>query len=289
MTVAIPLAAGSAPARTSPGSDLPARITGIPGAYLRLYATAARSCPGLSWNVLAAIGKVESDHGRNNGLSSAGALGPMQFLPATFAAYAVDGDSDGDTDINDPADAIATAAHYLCVSGASRDVRTALFAYNHSWAYVITVLKLADGYAARAATAPPGDTALPSEQPDGADHLTPRMRRLREVIRRLFGAPHGIGCYRPNGGITGGGEHPLGRACDVMLSTGARLPTPGEQARGDAIAAWVQVHARQYGVMYIIWRQRIWNPARAGEGWRPMTDRGGITEDHFDHVHISVL
>jgi hypothetical protein len=291
MFLGLPLAAGNVigSAGSTPGEQPPTQVAGIPGTYLRLYVAAAGTCPGLSWTVLAAVGKIESGHGANNGPSSAGALGPMQFLPATFAAYAVDGDGDGRLDINDPADAIFTAARYLCASGAARDIRAALFTYNHSWDYVDKVLATAGGYADHAAPAPPSGATLPPELPGGSDHITPRMRRLRDAIRQLFGAPYGIGCYRPNGGIYGGGEHPLGRACDFMLSTGGRLPTAGEQARGDAIAAWAQAHAADYGVMYIIWQQRIWNPTRAREGWRAMTDRGSVTEDHLDHVHISVL
>ena len=77
-----------------------------------------KTCHGLSWTVLAAIGQVESGHGSNASTSYAGAQGPMQFMPATFAAYAVDGDHDGDKDIMDPADAIFSAAHYLCANGA---------------------------------------------------------------------------------------------------------------------------------------------------------------------------
>lgn len=118
----------------------------IPPAYLRLYQAAAPTCPGLSWTVLAAIGQVESGHGRNAGVSTAGARGPMQFLPATFAAYAVDGSGDGVRSIDDPADAIFTAARYLCANGAGAGpdgLRRALFAYNRADWYVRLVLDLA--------------------------------------------------------------------------------------------------------------------------------------------------
>ncbi|MGH2500792.1 MAG: transglycosylase SLT domain-containing protein, partial [Candidatus Limnocylindria bacterium] len=60
----------------------------IPADYLPIYRKAAATCPGLPWTVLAAVGRLESDHGRNAKTSSAGAVGPMQFMRATFAAYA---------------------------------------------------------------------------------------------------------------------------------------------------------------------------------------------------------
>ncbi|MFC0862402.1 NlpC/P60 family protein [Sphaerimonospora cavernae] len=132
----------------------------IPPEYLRWYMDAAQTCPGLSWTVLAAVGKVESDHGRNLASrrpNSAGARGPMQFLPVTFAAHAVDGNGDSRTDIDDPADAIHSAAAYLCVSGAATDVRRALFAYNHAWWYVDRVLAQAAAYGTATAPAVGGD------------------------------------------------------------------------------------------------------------------------------------
>lgn len=125
-------------------------LVGRPGSYLELYRRSAALCPGLSWTVLAAIGQVESGHGRNNGPSSAGALGPMQFLPSTWRAYGVDGDGDGRADIWSPYDAVPAAAKYLCAHGAAQGgerLRKAIWAYNHSWAYVDKVLALAAAYA----------------------------------------------------------------------------------------------------------------------------------------------
>lgn len=120
-------------------------------AYMALYRSAASAvCPGLSWSVLAAIGQVESGHGRDTSTSYAGAMGPMQFLPATFAAYAVDGDHDGVASIMDPADAIFTAARYLCANGAATGpaaLANAIFHYNHADWYVQMVLALAKQYA----------------------------------------------------------------------------------------------------------------------------------------------
>ena len=124
--------------------------TGRPGSYRELYEQSTKYCPGLSWTVLAAIGQVESDHGRNAGVSSAGAMGPMQFLPSTWAAYAVDGDGDGTKDIQSPYDAVPTAAVYLCRNGAARggpsSLYGAIFAYNHADWYVRKVLAIAAQY-----------------------------------------------------------------------------------------------------------------------------------------------
>jgi cell wall-associated NlpC family hydrolase len=130
----------------------------IPPAYLNLYTAAAQTCPGLPWAVLAAVGKVESDHGRGadpgirSGANYAGAMGPMQFLAPTWAAYGMDSDGDGVTDVYNPADAIPAAAKMLCADGANsgtdQGIRRALFDYNHANWYVELVLNTAAKYAA---------------------------------------------------------------------------------------------------------------------------------------------
>ena len=117
--------------------------------YNALYHAAATTCPGLSWTVLAAIGQVETGHGRNTNTSSAGAQGPMQFLPSTFASYGVDGNKDGTVDIFNPADAIYSAANYLCANGAGQGgsaLANAIWHYNHAGWYVQLVLALASRY-----------------------------------------------------------------------------------------------------------------------------------------------
>lgn len=139
-----------APGSAAAGQNGAAGVAGAgPVDYFALYHAAAPTCPGLSWTVLAAIGQVETGHGTDTSTSPAGAMGPMQFLPATFAMVAVDGDGDGRTDIQNPADAIFTAAHYLCGNGAGTGpagLSTAIWNYNHADWYVALVLSLAAQY-----------------------------------------------------------------------------------------------------------------------------------------------
>ena len=124
-----------------------------PTTYLQLFQeSAARYCPTLSWTVLAAIGQIESADGANVGPSPAGALGPMQFLPSTWAVWGIDGfGQTGPPDIMNPYDAVPSAARYLCAAGASQGssgLASAIFAYNHADWYVTEVLALAREYAA---------------------------------------------------------------------------------------------------------------------------------------------
>jgi Transglycosylase SLT domain len=128
-----------------------APATGRPGSYLQLFQeSAARYCPGLSWTVLAAIGQIESADGQNMGPSTAGALGPMQFLPSTWATWGIDGFGDtGTPDIMNPFDAVPSAARLLCADGAASGgagLRQAIFDYNHADWYVDEVLTLAAEY-----------------------------------------------------------------------------------------------------------------------------------------------
>jgi hypothetical protein len=95
---------------------------------------------GVRWEVLAAINEIETDYGRNLNVSSAGALGWMQFMPSTWKGYGVDANHDGVKDPYNPVDAIFAAARYLKAAGAAKDVRRAVFAYNHADWYVASVL-----------------------------------------------------------------------------------------------------------------------------------------------------
>jgi transglycosylase-like protein with SLT domain len=140
---------------TLPG---PAGVQGVPNFVIQSFKVppfllsiyqAAGIQYGIRWEVLAAINEIETDYGRNLNVSSAGALGWMQFMPSTWAAYGVDANRDGKRDPYNPVDAIFAAARYLKAAGADKDIRTAIFAYNHAGWYVDSVMlraRLIAGY-----------------------------------------------------------------------------------------------------------------------------------------------
>ncbi len=130
---------------------------------------------GIPWEVLAAINEIETGFGSNAGVSSAGALGWMQFMPATWSAFGVDANRDGQKNPHDPVDAIFSAARYLRASGARRDLPRAIFAYNHANWYVERVLARAKAI---------GD--LPE---DLLATLVAEGREGANAIRRFTGSP----------------------------------------------------------------------------------------------------
>ena len=111
----------------------------IPPFLLPIYQAAGMEY-GIRWEILAAINEIETDYGRNLNVSYAGALGWMQFMPPTWKAYGVDANRDGKKDPYNPVDAIFAAARYLRASGADKDLRGAIFAYNRADWYVDSVL-----------------------------------------------------------------------------------------------------------------------------------------------------
>ena len=146
----------------------PTALADIPADYLALYQEAATEL-GMPWELLAAVGKVESDHGRNPASrkpNAAGAEGPMQFLPATFAEYSWASGSP-DPNIDNPRDAIYAAAAMLVDNNVRDNPRQALYAYNHSNSYVDQVLAWAAVYQSQSDTAA-GEAALAPGAPTAA-------------------------------------------------------------------------------------------------------------------------
>jgi len=101
---------------------------------------------GIPWEVLASINKIETGFGTNLNVSSAGAVGWMQFLPSSWEAFGLDANGDGRKDPYNPVDAICAAAHYLKLAGGHEDLYQAIFAYNHADWYVQEVLLYARAY-----------------------------------------------------------------------------------------------------------------------------------------------
>ncbi|HKP89271.1 MAG TPA: lytic murein transglycosylase [Thermoleophilaceae bacterium] len=127
----------------------PNNVTSVPNFVIRQFHVpifllpiyqAAGNQYGIRWEVLAAINEIETDYGRNLNVSTAGALGWMQFMPATWRMYGVDANGDKKKDPYNPVDAIFAAANYLKAAGAEKDIRKAIFAYNHAGWYVDSVM-----------------------------------------------------------------------------------------------------------------------------------------------------
>jgi murein DD-endopeptidase MepM/ murein hydrolase activator NlpD len=153
---ALPTAAHAKQKAQSPSTLTPslplalgASIAGVPGFFIESFRIppfllpifqAAGTAYGVPWQVLAAINEVETDYGRDLSVSSAGAEGWMQFLPAEWTQYGVDANGDGMKDPYNPADAIFAAARYLRAAGGGASVRAAVYSYNHSPAYVSSVM-----------------------------------------------------------------------------------------------------------------------------------------------------
>jgi murein DD-endopeptidase MepM/ murein hydrolase activator NlpD len=139
------------PSALTPGLPLSlgGSIAGVPGFFIESFRIppfllpiyqAAGTTYGIPWQVLAAINEVETDYGRDLSVSSAGAEGWMQFLPSTWAQYGLDANGDGFKDPYNPADAIFAAARYLRAAGGDRNIRAAVYSYNHWQAYVDSVM-----------------------------------------------------------------------------------------------------------------------------------------------------
>jgi cell wall-associated NlpC family hydrolase len=196
----------------------------IPGPYADLYQQAATSCFGLPWTVLAAMGAEESNHGQStargvqSGANAAGAEGPMQFLPATFAAYdhpvladptptpVPPGAVPSAPSPYDPVEAVYAAARDLCANGGGNaaTLAHAVFGYNHAGWYVNAVLTEAMSF---------GDVLPPATSPAGSAAL---------FALSALGTPYRSGGTGPGAFDSSGLTQSAFRAAGVGLPRGAQ-------------------------------------------------------------------
>jgi len=221
----------------------------IPPGYLRTYQAAGSSVGG--WEYLAAIGKIETDHGRSrapgvrSGVNAFGCCsGPMQFSvvgsPSTWDSYGVDGNHDGKTSPFDPEDAIPAAARYLQASGAPADWDAAIFAYNHAAWYVAQIKLWAERYRGPATSLAglPAGSAVSQALAGGGLWLAPvpgssavcdrRIVADVAMLLRRFRMAAGD-CFSLSGHAQTG-EHPLGLGIDLAPAAGGSWDLVGQAA-----------------------------------------------------------
>ncbi len=291
---------GERPDASVPGGS--GTVAGIP--YADLFNATAEL--GIDPRLVAAVAWAESGFDPDvvscARASGAGALGIMQFMPGTAQGMGIDP--------CDPAEAIPAGARYLLAQYERFDSwELALAAYNagpgaveqyggippyaETQTYVPKVMSKWDDY----------QQQFPSGGVDGGDggpgepmgsteryterSITPTMQRLLDALISEFGRGLGVGCYRDGDS----GEHPLGRACDFIMSSPLNtMPTEEYLEHGWRMANWLVANADEYDVYYVIWQEKIWSNSRPDAGWQPYTryPNGNLQQNHYDHVHISV-
>jgi hypothetical protein len=265
----------------------------IPEELIPLYQRAVMECPGLPWTVLAAIHRLETNFSAGGRvISYAGAVGPMQFMPATWSTYGVDGDGDGRVDITDLEDSVSSAANYLCANGAGdpERLRNAIWHYNHSDAYVSEVMTRASSYGV---SAPMSGAVFVSKAVPSALVRNPNViltgnarydveagvvdQRLVALLEALtsrweigisvFKTGHSM--YTASGSVS---LHFSGRAADIYVVNG--VPVTDSNYAAGSLVEWVNT---------------LSGPGRPSEIGSPFAVSGkGVWTDaaHNDHIHL---
>jgi hypothetical protein len=297
MAVGGVLMGAASQAATPAGNPSAYAVSDIPPEMLAIYQRAAATCPGLSWSILAAIGSVETDHGRStlpgvhSGANFAGAEGPMQFEPETWAAYGADGDGDGVKDVYNPADAVFGAANFLCANGAGdpAKLRSAIWNYNHSDAYIDDVLARAARYSDAASLTPASNASAAAlvDNPNltltddaRADLLSGTVdQRVVDYLASLV-ANHRIavsviktGHSQYVAGTDRVSNHYYGRAVDIYAVDGVDVSASADGAH--ALAEQILGSAPPL------------RPDELGSPWPDLDKYPGAFSDadHTDHIH----
>jgi hypothetical protein len=268
------------------GADNDTALFGMPDEMRALYEEAGERF-GVQPGLLAAVGKVECDHGLNPRCATpneAGAVGPMQFIPDTFARW---GSASGSPapDPRNPRDAVFAAAAKLAADGAADDPSGALYSYNHSGAYVAVV----EGWALRYGWRPPS-LAIFSEavldhpniglRPEAADDVRAGRvdgRVLAALVVMATGhelsyvGPFVTGHSFYVAGTDSPSNHAFGRAVDVPVVDRAPVSPSNEDAR----LALLNVADLPDGL----------RPTEIGCPWADAA-KGAFTKGHSDHVHL---
>jgi Transglycosylase SLT domain len=264
-----------------------AALDDIPGEFAKLYVKAAAQF-GIEWELLAAVGKIECHHGRGDcdRPNSAGAMGPMQFMPATWAFYKHSSKSPP-YDVYNPRDAIFAAAAKLRADGVNRDPRAALFSYNHSAVYVDDVIGWAvrygwttwDGKALAQAVITHPDIELRPEA--RADVEAGRVDARLLAVLLFLASEHRLGSVGPFAtghslyveGTNRISNHAYGRAADIPIVDGVAVSSSNQSA-----------HAAAQSLMSVGEPLR---PDELGSPW-DLPYPGAFTDSsHQDHLHVA--
>jgi murein DD-endopeptidase MepM/ murein hydrolase activator NlpD len=196
----------------------------------------------IPWQILAAINAIETDYGRDLAVSPAGAIGWMQFMPGTWREFGMAADGNHRPNPFDPRDAIFSAARYLAANGAPRQMRKALFAYNHAWWYVDAVLWRAQLIS---------DLALRKHAGSDGYALPLDLRYMHELGRTDDGvdiedAPDGVAVYSITAGVvTAVASDPTGFGPNYPVVLVTKGPLAGQYIYyGHVAASLVQVGQR---------------------------------------------